>query len=131
MKFRFKIQQYQTDAVDSVVRAFKGQPYSDGVSYRRDLGEVKPVFAPVDQQISLFPPDQISMDEVDDTGYLNEMLQLTDEQLLKNIRDVQQDRTTRFISPLPLRRGWDAVRWMWKWKPERAKPMCISKRCSS
>ena len=91
MKFRFKIQQYQTDAVDSVVRAFKGQPYSDGVSYRRDLGEVKPVFAPVDQQISLFPPDQISMDEVDDTGYLNEMLQLTDEQLLKNIRDVQQD----------------------------------------
>lgn len=91
MKFRFKIQQYQTDAVDSVVRAFKGQPYSDGVSYRRDLGEVKTVFAPVDQQISLFPPDQISMDEVDDTGYLNEMLQLTDEQLLKNIRDVQQD----------------------------------------
>ena len=91
MKFRFKIQQYQTDAVDSVVRAFKGQPYSDGVSYRRDLGEVKPVFAPVNQQISLFPPDQISMDEVDDTGYLNEMLQLTDEQLLKNIRDVQQD----------------------------------------
>ena len=91
MKFLFKIQQYQTDAVDSVVRAFKGQPYSDGVSYRRDLGEVKTVFAPVDQQISLFPPDQISMDEVDDTGYLNEMLQLTDEQLLKNIRDVQQD----------------------------------------
>ena len=91
MKFRFKIQQYQTDAVDSVVRAFTGQPYSDGVSYRRDLGEVKPVFTPVDQQISLFPPDQISMDEVDDTGYLNEMLQLTDEQLLKNIRDVQQD----------------------------------------
>ena len=91
MKFRFKIQQYQTDAVESVVRAFKGQPYSDGVSYRRDLGEAKPVLAPVDQQMSLFPPDQISMDEVDDTGYLNEMLQLTDEQLLKNIRDVQQD----------------------------------------
>ena len=91
MKFRFKIQQYQTDAVDSVIRVFKGQPYSDGVSYRRDLGEVKPVLAPVDQQISLFPPAQISMDEVDDTGYQNEMLQLTDEQLLKNIRDVQQD----------------------------------------
>ena len=91
MKFRFKIQQYQTDAVDSVVRAFQGQPYSDGVSYRRDLGEVKPVLAPVDQQISLFPPDQISMDEVDDTGYLNEMLQLTDEQLLKNIRVVGSD----------------------------------------
>lgn len=76
MKFRFKIQQYQTDAVNSVVSVFKGQPYSDGVSYRRDLGEVKPGA----EQVSLF-----------DTGYLNEALQLTDEQLLKNIRDVQQD----------------------------------------
>ena len=91
MKFRFKIQQYQTDAVDSVVSAFKGQPYSDGVSYRRDLGEVKPVLMPAEQQTSMFPPAQVSMDEVDDTGYLNEALQLTDEQLLKNIRDVQQD----------------------------------------
>ena len=26
MKFNFKIQQYQTDAVDSVVRVFQGQP---------------------------------------------------------------------------------------------------------
>lgn len=91
MKFRFKIQQYQTDAVDSVVSAFKGQPYSDGISYRRDLGEVKPVLMPAEQQTSMFPPAQVSMDEVDDTGYLNEALQLTDEQLLKNIRDVQQD----------------------------------------
>ena len=91
MKFRFKIQQYQTDAVDSVISVFKGQPYSDGVSYRRDLGETKPVLMPAEQQTSMFPSDQISMDEVDDTGYLNEMLQLTDEQLLKNIRDVQQD----------------------------------------
>ena len=91
MKFRFKIQQYQTDAVNSVVSVFKGQPYSDGVSYRRDLGEVKPVLMPAEQQTSMFPPAQVSMDEVDDTGYLNEALQLTDEQLLKNIRDVQQD----------------------------------------
>ena len=27
MKFRFKIQQYQNDAVDSVIRVFAGQPY--------------------------------------------------------------------------------------------------------
>ena len=38
MKFNFKIQQYQTDAVDSVVNCFKGQPYIDNVSYRRDIG---------------------------------------------------------------------------------------------
>ena len=41
MKFNFKIQQFQTDAVDSVVGVFKGQPYSDLVNYRRDIGKVK------------------------------------------------------------------------------------------
>lgn len=33
MKFSFKIQQYQTDAVDAVARVFQGQPYNAGVSY--------------------------------------------------------------------------------------------------
>lgn len=29
MKFNFKIQQYQTDAVDAVVRVFQGQGFHD------------------------------------------------------------------------------------------------------
>lgn len=33
MKLRFKVQQYQTDAVDSVVEVFAGQPKHDGISY--------------------------------------------------------------------------------------------------
>ena len=37
MKFNFKIQQYQTDAVESTVAVFAGQPYQDGFLYRRDL----------------------------------------------------------------------------------------------
>lgn len=37
-KFKFTIQQYQTDAVDSVVKVFAGQPFQDRISYRRDLG---------------------------------------------------------------------------------------------
>lgn len=41
MKFNFKIQQYQTDAVDSVVGVFKGQPYVDPINYRRYFGKVK------------------------------------------------------------------------------------------
>ena len=41
MKFNFKIQQYQTDAVDAVVRVFNGQPHYDRVSYIRDLGKQK------------------------------------------------------------------------------------------
>ena len=48
MKFKFKIQQYQTDAVDAVVRVFKGQPYQERTSFRRDIGEL-----PASQQMSL------------------------------------------------------------------------------
>ena len=33
MKLQFKVQQYQTDAVDAVVEAFAGQPKHDGISY--------------------------------------------------------------------------------------------------
>lgn len=39
MKFNFKIQQYQTDAVDAVVKVFQGQGYHDKISYIRDLGK--------------------------------------------------------------------------------------------
>ena len=39
MKFNFKIQQYQTDAVDAVVKVFQGQEYHDKISYIRDLGK--------------------------------------------------------------------------------------------
>ena len=39
MKFKFKIQQYQTDAVESTVDIFAGRPSRDGFQYRRDLGK--------------------------------------------------------------------------------------------
>ena len=40
MKFKFKIQQYQTDAVDNTVAVFNGQPSHDtAMRYRRDLGK--------------------------------------------------------------------------------------------
>ena len=43
MKFNFKIQQYQTDAVDSIVKVFNGQPYQELGGYRRDIGNIKEV----------------------------------------------------------------------------------------
>ena len=46
MKLQFKVQQYQTDAVDAVVETFAGQPKHDGISYRIDPGKVSPVTAP-------------------------------------------------------------------------------------
>jgi type III restriction enzyme len=33
MKFNFKIQPFQTEAVESVVRVFEGQPKQEPVSY--------------------------------------------------------------------------------------------------
>ena len=38
MKFRFKTQQYQVDAVNAVIDVFKGQPFINYEEYTRDLG---------------------------------------------------------------------------------------------
>jgi type III restriction enzyme len=85
VKFQFKIQQYQTDAVNSVVNIFAGQPFSDRVSYVRDLGiNKKNQYT----QISLFnepgsPDDDVAI------GFENARLVLTPGQLLQNIRNIQ------------------------------------------
>ncbi len=101
MKFRFKIQQYQTDAVDSVVRVFDGQHYSDGVSYIRDLGEQEPVMPPQNGQLSMFPDPQLTFDDVlDDTGYKNENLRLNADELLQNIRTIQSKNNIRLSDHL-------------------------------
>ncbi|MBE5878116.1 MAG: restriction endonuclease subunit R, partial [Lachnospiraceae bacterium] len=91
MKFNFKIQQYQTDAVDSVVNCFKGQPYQDKVSYRRDIG--KKDVETYSQMTFLIDGEQESMnltDDFDDSGFKNETLRITPEALLSNIKEVQQ-----------------------------------------
>ena len=38
MKFKFKIQPYQTNAVEAVLDCFAGQPKSGGLRYRIDPG---------------------------------------------------------------------------------------------
>ena len=40
MKFNFKIQKYQTDAVDDVIKAFAGQGFHDHTRFIRDLGKM-------------------------------------------------------------------------------------------
>lgn len=89
MKFNFKIQQYQTDAVDAVVKVFQGQGYHDRISYIRDVGkkqENQQMRLNLDtedaQQLNLYDMD-------DDTGYKNEVIELSDEQLLINIQKLQ------------------------------------------
>ena len=48
MKFNFKIQGYQTEAVESIVKVFEGQGYHSGLDYIRDLGSLE--VQPKDQQ---------------------------------------------------------------------------------
>ena len=83
MKFNFKIQEYQTDAVESVVRIFNGQGYHAHTSYIRDLGKVekKP------QQTTIHDDE---MEENGVTGFKNEAIELSDEQLFNNICDTQR-----------------------------------------
>ena len=77
MKFKFKIQQYQTDAVERTVEVFAGQPSMDSLAYRRDLGKRE-------------EHHQTAINDAEiETGYLNNEVQLTPSQLLENIRKVQ------------------------------------------
>ena len=99
MKFNFKIQQYQTDAVDAVIRVFKGQGYHEKTSFIRDLGKQT---KPTPQQITLAEPDEFgeTLDLNDDTGYKNEIVELSDEQLLHNIQQLQSQNNIKLSSSL-------------------------------
>lgn len=74
MKFKFKIQQYQTEAVDATVNVFAGQPSKTNTQYRRDLGRRK--------------SGTITFEE-EYVGYRNADVELTDGQLLANIKQMQ------------------------------------------
>ena len=76
MKLQFKHQPYQQEAVDAVVESFAGQPKHTGISYRIDPGRAKKGMEPAHA----------------DAGLANAEIQLTDAQLLENIRAVQNDR---------------------------------------
>ena len=73
MKFKFKIQQYQTDAVEQTVNVFAGQPSKTNAQYRRDLGKRK---------------GQITFEE-EYVGWRNSDVELQGHQLLANIQQQQ------------------------------------------
>lgn len=94
MKFNFKIQQYQTDAVDAVVKVFDGQGFHDKVKFIRDLGNRKP--EDYQMQLSIAGED----DPENDTGYKNELIELSDEQLLHNIQKIQSENNIKQAASL-------------------------------
>lgn len=95
MKFNFKIQQYQTDAVEAVVKIFNGQHFHDKISYIRDHGRLKKEnqlsFDVLQNKLEIY-------DDGGDTGYKNELIELSDEQLLKNIQTLQGQNNIK-LSP--------------------------------
>ena len=72
MKFKFKIQGYQTEAVDNTTAIFTGQPNRDSSKYRRDLGKRV----------------QYTTEDNDD-GYRNSDVELSSKQLKENLHAVQ------------------------------------------
>ncbi|MDG5816459.1 DEAD/DEAH box helicase family protein [Chitinispirillales bacterium ANBcel5] len=76
MKLRFKIQPFQTNAVNAVVECFSGQVNTSGIQYRIDPGVVK-----------VNGHEQISNLEL--AGFKNSDLQITEKQVLTNIQAVQ------------------------------------------
>lgn len=74
MKFQFKIQSYQTEAVEDTVNVFRGQPKTDAKRYRLDLGKRA--------KGTLFTEDE-------ETAYRNADIELTQDKILENIREMQ------------------------------------------
>ena len=81
MKLKFKVQPYQTNAVESVVDCFAGQVNASGIAYRIDPG--------VNKKLLAQGPTLPGMD-IEQTGFKNVDIQLTDAQLLTNIHAVQR-----------------------------------------
>jgi type III restriction enzyme len=74
MKLQFKVQQYQTEAVEAVVDVFAGQPYADGVKYRVDPGR------------------GAVQTLLEDAGLRNTEIALSQPQLLENLHAAQKQR---------------------------------------
>lgn len=68
MKFQFTIQQYQTDAVKSTVDVFTGQPFRNSISFTQNVDDLGAAYY----------------------GHKNADVLLDSEELLQNIRQIQQ-----------------------------------------
>jgi type III restriction enzyme len=109
MKFQFKIQQFQTEAAESVARVFAGQPNVGESKYRRDIGSEKKLTE--DERLArrgyfaltysaLSEEEKRAVEEEYESAYRNETVQLSGEELLKNIRAVQTENNIKYSTAL-------------------------------
>ena len=109
MKFQFKIQPFQTEAAESVVRVFVGQPNFSRSKYRRDIGSEEQLsedekitrrgYMPI-SYAALSEKEKRLVDEEYEAGYRNKEIQLSKDQLLKNIRAVQTANNIKYSTDL-------------------------------
>ena len=92
MKFKFKTQPYQQEAVENICKVFDGQPYMDMVRYTRDLGIKKPSNI---VQTSIF-----DYYEEDDNGFENAKILLDEYQILENIKEIQKANNYKISNAL-------------------------------
>ncbi len=89
MKFKFKVQEYQTEAVKSVVDVFQGQPYKERSEYTLDTG----IQIQQNYQTAMFDKNREGFvsqyDEDYDLGFANAKIELSPDKLLENIRNIQ------------------------------------------
>ena len=99
MKLKFKIQQYQTDAVESTVDIFNGQPNQGLLDYKMDQGKVYVIDngKRIEQKGIGFSGH--------DTGYKNGEIVLSEGELLKNIHQIQTQNNIHLSNEVIKRLG--------------------------
>ena len=99
MKLKFKIQQYQTDAVESTVDIFNGQPNQGLLEYKMDQGKVYVIDngKRIEQKGIGFSGH--------DTGYKNGEIVLSEGELLKNIHQIQTQNNIHLSNEVIKRLG--------------------------
>lgn len=90
MKFRFSIQEYQSDAVKSVTDVFKGNKVIDS-RYVYDKGKIN--YSSVEYHL------------LDDIGYKNSPVTLSNNELLENIAEVQKNNGLHISTTLSEKYG--------------------------
>ena len=99
MKLQFKKQQYQTDAVESTVDILNGQPNQGLLDYKMDQGKVYVI----DNGKRIEQTDFVVNEN--DTGYKNGEIVLSEDELLKNIHQIQTQNNIHLSNEVIKRLG--------------------------
>ena len=99
MKLQFKIQQYQADAVESTVEIFNGQPNQGLLDYKMDQGKVYVI----DYGRRIEQTDFVYSEN--DIGYKNGEIVLSEDELLKNIHQIQTQNNIHLSNEVIKRLG--------------------------